>query len=737
MNMATLTNTRQRWLLLWLLLASPTAVVARGPAFTNKNKIIALSAGAIETINNNDEIHTHDTEIGRMRTSFVRHILSDRLHYVKNGRRMKDFKAWLRSRGGEVAVLSTHGVEVDLQLAAVPSQQNNNNIEEQQLPPVPAVEEYHYNEDLVRAAVIKNNDPFAVNKLDLDLPVNNLPSLYEGEPIHLMDELSPSLLQLSWRTIQLSFKFAPVLSTTWLAVLSTKFRKTWYKWVAASLGTTSAAFIKWGQWAATRNDMFPDLLCQELELLQSSAPEHSWSFSEKMMESSLGLPADSLMDVFDSFDEKPLASGSIAQVHKAELDGKPVAVKIRHPRVAQLIDMDFRIMTAFATICDWIPALSWLHIRESVEQFSHTMAAQAHLQVEAHHLEILNHNFRKWPTVKFPHPIYASSAVIIETFEPGIIVSDMMDAYSDLANQYGNKNKNNQNNDQRVTVVEEDGQVVEQDTTGRPSASDLIPVDTAKFIVCTGVGLYLKMLLVDNLMHADLHPGNIMLAAIAKGQCPDTDHDMDLLVVKDTESKALAQERAETKLRICLVDAGMVAQLTDQEATNFIGLLASLGQGDGRLAAKFALKFSTETDLTAEEKESFTEDMIEVFAERCRGYFTGADVGHILRGVLGLIRKHKVRIDANYATLVVNVLCIQSLALQVCPAYNVLDAAKPLLQSYFDTFFEPDGEEKPRAKAVAKFNRIMPIKYLEKSRNDNAFFRRIKQARQAQMKLEQ
>jgi predicted unusual protein kinase regulating ubiquinone biosynthesis (AarF/ABC1/UbiB family) len=62
------------------------------------------------------------------------------------------------------------------------------------------------------------------------------------------------------------------------------------------------------------------------------------------MESSLGLPPDTLLDVFDSFDTKPLASGSIAQVHKAILDGRIVVAKVRHPNVANLIDMDFRLM---------------------------------------------------------------------------------------------------------------------------------------------------------------------------------------------------------------------------------------------------------------------------------------------------------------------------------------------------------------------------------------------------------
>jgi len=258
----------------------------------------------------------------------------------------------------------------------------------------------------------------------------------------------------------------------------------------SSTGSTSAAFIKWGQWASTRTDMFPDRLCYELEQLQSSAPKHPWSFSEQMMESSLGLPTNALWDVFDDFDREPLASGSIAQVYKAQLAGKPVAVKIRHPRVMQLIDMDFRIMTAFARICDYIPALSWLHIRESVEQFSHTMAAQAHLQVEGHHLEMLNHNFRKWPSVNFPHPIYASSAVIIETFEPGAITSDVIDSYEALAaKRSGNPNSKS------VSVVEVEG--YEDNPISRKgqkwSGSDLFPVETAKFIVTTGLSLYLKM----------------------------------------------------------------------------------------------------------------------------------------------------------------------------------------------------------------------------------------------------
>jgi hypothetical protein len=56
--------------------------------------------------------------------------------------------------------------------------------------------------------------------------------------------------------------------------------------------------------------------------------------------------------------------------------------------------------------------------------------------------------------------------------------------------------------------------------------------------------------------------------------------------------------------------------------------------------------------MSAEHRAAFARDMVDLFEERCRGYGTNVDVGHVLRGVLGLVRKHRVRIDANFATLV-------------------------------------------------------------------------------------
>jgi ABC1 atypical kinase-like domain len=421
-----------------------------------------------------DVISVEMLRLRKQRISYVRHVLNERFHYVESGKRGKEFTKWIQEKGG-ATILSTHGLDIDDAVLDVMSAEK------------PAVLD------------LSERTLFPEDKRDLGLvSIVGVPRMFPGQPIHLIDDRPPSFPRLLGRFVVLSVKFAPITTTMWLAILSSKFReKLWYKWLSTCLSSSGPAFIKWGQWAATRSDMFPEALCDELQHLHNAAPAHSWSFTQKMMESSLGLPRHSLLEVFDWFDPTPVASGSIAQVHKAILrgdgsdEGVLVAVKVRHPHVAQLIDMDFRIMAAMARMFDCIPSLSRLHVRESVEQFSHTMAAQAHLNVEAHHLEVLNDNFRKWGHVRFPQPFYSSSSVIIETYEPGAAVSKILDTYdalaADISSEVGTVS---------VEEVDEDGGRVNSQGHGY----ELIPVKLAKFIVTTGLSIYLKMLLTDNLM---------------------------------------------------------------------------------------------------------------------------------------------------------------------------------------------------------------------------------------------
>jgi aarF domain-containing kinase len=261
-------------------------------------------------------------------------------------------------------------------------------------------------------------------------------------------------------------------------------------------------------------------LCDTLATLQSGAPEHSFSFTRAQIKKELGATID---EVFDDFSKKPIASGSIAQVYKATLNGQTVAVKVRHPNVEEQIEIDFIIMKVIARFIESLPGLTWLHLSDSMAQFSSTISGQVHLDIEGRHLFLFNKHFKDWVTVGFPKPIILTNSVLVETYEIGEPVDKFMD-HSSCNPQ-----------DKRVTTLRELDAALHQ-------------CDLAHFVVTTGEDIYLKMLLQDNLMHADLHPGNILIERSRPLTSPNADP-------TDVESEDV------TELKIVLVDAGMVSNL--------------------------------------------------------------------------------------------------------------------------------------------------------------------------------
>jgi aarF domain-containing kinase len=238
------------------------------------------------------------------------------------------------------------------------------------------------------------------------------------------------------RSIYLAFLFTPsILMAPFADNLGSKYRETWLRLVRRTLERAGPAFIKWGQWAATRPDLFANDMCTELSKLHTKAPAHSYAYTKKTVEKAFGRK---ISQIFEDFEEEPVASGSVAQVHRALLKFKQpgketkiitVAVKVRHPGVGDSIRRDFSIINAVAKTSRYIPALNWLRLDESVQQFAVFMMSQVDLAREAAHLNRFSYNFRMWKDVSFPRPLYplVHPAVLVETYEHGESVSHYVD----------------------------------------------------------------------------------------------------------------------------------------------------------------------------------------------------------------------------------------------------------------------------------------------------------------------
>ncbi|KAJ7515293.1 hypothetical protein O6H91_22G009700 [Diphasiastrum complanatum] len=417
-------------------------------------------------------------------------------------------------------------------------------------------------------------------------------------------------LMLIFRAMYLLVLFTPAFV---LAIYADKpsshIRAIWLGVLLRTLEHAGPAFIKWGQWAATRPDIFSPDLCRELSKLHSQAPAHSFAKTKEIVESAFRMP---LYDIFEEFSEEPVASGSIAQVHKAVLRDQGtskkvplvVAVKVRHPNVEKVIERDFSIINGIAKLSTLVPGLQHLQLDRTVQQFATFMTKQVDLTLEAAHLMRFLYNFRKWKNVSFPRPIYpfVHPAVLIETFEQGFSIAD----------------------------------IVDQGPRTRSHAQ----------LAHLGASILLKMLLMDNFIHADLHPGNIFVRF---------------------------QHRVP---KLILLDVGMTAELSQRNRFILMDLFKGIAERDGAKVARCTLEFSE--DQSCSDSEAFIRDVDVTFKEYFQVRGT-AKMGEHISALFDAVRRHQVNLDGEVCTVMVTVLILEGWQRKLDISLDIIDMINSLL----------------------------------------------------------
>lgn len=193
----------------------------------------------------------------------------------------------------------------------------------------------------------------------------------------------------------------PVLEgqSWWLRMLSylnplsfLKQSKTRGESIRLGLESLGPIFVKFGQILSTRQDLLPDDIIAELSKLQDQVPPFPAKKSIQTIECSLGC---SLKDVFVEFDEKPLASASIAQVHSAKLhDNSDVIVKVLRPNIKKIIRNDIALLYLVARLTQCLWSEGWrLRPVELVAEFEQTLLDELDLMREAANASQLRRNF--------------------------------------------------------------------------------------------------------------------------------------------------------------------------------------------------------------------------------------------------------------------------------------------------------------------------------------------------------
>jgi len=233
----------------------------------------------------------------------------------------------------------------------------------------------------------------------------------------------------------------------------------------ASLGPT---FIKLAQVFSARADILPEPYLSAVATLQDQVPAETWDDVRGVIEHELG---SSVAAVFDSIEPVPVAAASLGQVHRAVLQGETVAVKVLRPGVEAVValdlDISFRILLLLNVL---FPNHHVRALTNVVREFSVRVREEMDFREEARHVELFHRHFADEPRVRAPR------------------------IHESLTRQ-------------RVLVMEwVDGDKVDR-LAPRFAAGDLVFED----LMHTLSEIYLRMLLVEGFVHADPHPGNILV----------------------------------------------------------------------------------------------------------------------------------------------------------------------------------------------------------------------------------
>jgi predicted unusual protein kinase regulating ubiquinone biosynthesis (AarF/ABC1/UbiB family) len=321
--------------------------------------------------------------------------------------------------------------------------------------------------------------------------------------------------------------------------------------LAADLEKLGPTFIKLGQLLSTRADLLPAPYLEALSRLQDRIEPFPYEQVDEIVSGELGVR---ISKAFADFDPEPLAAASLAQVHRAHMrDGRAVVVKVQRPNIREQIIEDLEALGQMAQFLDSHTEIGKRYEFENMLLgLRRSLLRELDFKVEANNLITFAENLREFDRIIIPDPIENFSTARILTMEyiPGKKITELSP----------------------LRLMEIDGPGL---------ARELFRA-------------YLKQILLDGLVHADPHPGNVIL----------TDDD-----------------------RIALLDLGMVTRLLPGFRDNLLRLLLAISEGRGEEAAETAIRMGEAKSRF--NKSEFTSRVAELVAEHADSNLSRLDSGQV------------------------------------------------------------------------------------------------------------
>src|SRR6476620_6893562 len=371
--------------------------------------------------------------------------------------------------------------------------------------------------------------------------------------------------------------------------------------VRMALEELGPTFVKLGQVMATRVDLFPSRWIEELEKRHAQVPPVPCAELLPELERALGR---SPFEVFRDIDTRAYAAASIAQVHRARLaDGTPVVLKVRRPGVRDTIEADLRLLRRISELIETeIPEARRYRPAEIAAQFARSLEREVDFATETRNVQRFAQNFAGDPHVVIPRifPEWTSEVLLVQEHVEGAPATD-------------------------------------------PAAVAAAGLDR-KVLAARGVDVFLKMILVDGLFHADPHPGNVFYL-------PGN--------------------------RIVVIDFGMVGRLSPRRRREVIDLLAGLAQMEEEPMLDVLLDWAEDAYV---DEARLSADINDLAFEYEGAALADIRIGVLIRRFAAIVRDHAIVLPADLTLMFKALMTMEGLGRQYDPDFRIVEQLQPMLR---------------------------------------------------------
>ena len=369
--------------------------------------------------------------------------------------------------------------------------------------------------------------------------------------------------------------------------------------LAETLERLGATFVKFGQILGSRPDLLGPGMLVALSRLQDAVPPIPFETVEQVLDTEL---SEGERARIVHVEREPIAAASVAQVHEGRIDtGERIAIKVQRPEAHGQIERDLAILRVGARILDVVPSVHLLSLPGAVDRFGEALANQLDFRLEAANNRRLAANFEGFKGVKVP------------------------ELFDELCTE-------------RLLVME---LIIGTKATHPENVKDR---KVRRRLAARGGEAILKMVFTDGFVHADMHPGNILL------------QDDGTMV---------------------FIDLGMVAEIPSDLMRPWIDTFQALGANDGKAAARLFYIYAPSVgtkDYAAYERDTVA------FFDRLEGKRLGeVEVSEVVGGMMNILRRHRIQVEPVFTVVNLGVLVAEGLGKQLDPDIDMVQMAMPYL----------------------------------------------------------